>query len=119
MKRKIVYALLATLISIGLWLYVVTVVNPEYEDTFYNIQVSLQNDEILRERGLMVVSDEIPTVTLKLAGNRSDMIKLNSSNITLKADLSRIHSAGEQELEYTITYPDGVPTNAFSVVGQT
>ena len=119
MKRKIVYALLATLISIGLWLYVVTVVNPEYEDTFYNIQVSLQNDEILRERGLMVVSDEIPTVTLKLAGNRSDMIKLNSSNITLKADLSRIHSAGEQELEYTITYPDGVPTNAFSVVSQT
>ena len=119
MKRRLIYGLLAILISFGLWLYVVTVVNPEWEDTFYNIPVVLENEDILMERGLMLVSDEKPTVTLRLSGNRTDMIKLNSSNITIKADLSRIYSAGEQSLNYSIIYPGDVPSNAFKIVSQT
>lgn len=118
MKRRIIYGLLALLISFGLWLYVVTVVNPEWEETFYNIPVVLENEDILMERGLMLVSDEKPTVTLRLFGNRSDMIKLNSSNITLKADLSRVYSAGEQSLNYQIIYPGDVPNNAFEIISQ-
>ena len=119
MTRQLSYGLLAILISFGLWLYVVTVVNPEWEDTFYNIPVVLENEDILMERGLMLVSDEKPTVTLRLSGNRTDMIKLNSSNITIKADLSRIYSAGEQSLNYQIIYPGDVPNNAFKIVSQT
>ena len=119
MKKKILYALLATIISFGLWLYVVTVVNPEFEDTFYNIPVVLENEEVLRENGLMVMTDEIPKVTLKLSGNRADMIKLNSSNITLKVDLSKIHSDGEQSIGYSIAYPGDLLNNAFVIVAQT
>ena len=102
MKRKFVYGLLSVLIAFGLWLYVVTVVNPEWEETFYNIPVALENEQILHDRGLMLVSDEDPEVTLRLSGNRADMIKLNSSNITIRADLSRIYSAGEQSINYSI-----------------
>lgn len=119
MKRKIIYGILSLLISFGLWLYVVTVVNPEWQDTFYNIPVVLENEEILQERGLMLVSEEAPTVTLRLSGNRADMIKLNASNITITADLSRIYSAGEQGLSYTIEYPGDVPSNAFEIISQT
>lgn len=119
MKRKLVYGLLSVLIAFGLWLYVVTVVNPEWEETFYNIPVALENEEILHDRGLMLVSEEDPKVTLRLSGNRADMIKLNSSNITLRADLSRIYSAGEQTLSYSIVYPGDVPNNAFEIVSQT
>ena len=119
MKRKIIYALLAVLISFGLWYYVVTVVNPEWEDTFYNIPVVLENEEILTERGLMLVSEEEPKVTLRLSGNRTDMILLNSSNITLRADLSKIYSAGEQTLSYSIVYPGDFGNNAFQIISQT
>lgn len=119
MKKKILYALLATVISFGLWMYVVTVVNPEFEDTFYNIPVVLENEEVLRENGLMVMTDEIPKVTLKLSGNRADMIKLNSSNITLKVDLSKIHSPGQQNIGYSISYPGDLLNNAFVIVAQT
>ena len=119
MKRKLIYGLLSVLIAFGLWLYVVTVVNPEWEETFYNIPVALENEEILHDRGLMLVSEEDPKVTLRLSGNRADMIKLNSSNITLRADLSRIYSAGEQTLSYSIVYPGDVPNNAFEIVSQT
>jgi YbbR domain-containing protein len=119
MKNKILYALLATFISFGLWLYVVTVVNPEFEDTFYNIPVVLENEEVLRENGFMVMTDEIPKVTLKLSGNRTDMVKLNSSNITLKADLSKINSDGVQSIGYSIAYPGDLLNNAFVIVAQT
>ena len=119
MKRKLIYGLLSALIAIGLWLYVVTVVNPEWEETFSNIPVVLENEEILHERGLMLVSEEDPKVTLRLFGNRADMIKLNASNITIRADLSRIYSAGEQSLTYSIVYPGDVPNNAFEIVSQT
>ena len=119
MKRKFVYGLLSVLIAFGLWLYVVTVVNPEWEETFYNIPVALENEQILHDRGLMLVSDEDPKVTLRLSGNRADMIKLNSSNITIRADLSRIYSAGEQSINYSIVYPGDVPSNAFEIVSQT
>lgn len=119
MKRKLIYGLLSVLIAFGLWLYVVTVVNPEWNETFYNIPVVLENEEILHERGLMLVTEEEPKVTLRLSGNRADMVKLNSSNITIRADLSRIYSAGEQSLTYTIVYPGDVPNNAFEIISQT
>lgn len=119
MTKKILYALLATVISVGLWLYVVTVVNPEWEETFYNIPVVLENEKIMVDRGFMLAQGEAPKVTLRLSGSRTDMMKLNSSNITLIADLSRIYSAGEQTIAYSIIYPADVPSNAFEIVSQT
>ena len=119
MKNKILYALLAVLVSFGLWIYVVTVVNPEWTDTFYDIPVSLQNKEILQDRGLMLIGENEPKVTLRLTGNRTDMTKLNSGNITIIADLSKIYSAGTQNIAYNIIYPGDVPSNAFEIVSQT
>lgn len=118
-KRKILYALLAIVISFGLWLYVVTVVNPEWEETFYHIPVVLENEEILVDRGFMLTQEEEPKVTLRLSGNRADLLKLNAGNITLIADLSRIYTAGQQSIGYTIIYPGDLPNNAFEIVSQT
>lgn len=117
--RKFLYALLAIAISFGLWLYVITAVNPEWEETFYNIPVVLENEEILIDRGFMLMQDEEPKVTLRLSGNRADIMKLNSGNITLIADLSRIYSAGMQSIGYSIIYPGDLPNNAFEIVSQT
>lgn len=118
MSKKILYALLATVFAVGIWLYVITTVNPEWEETYYNISVALENEEILLDRGYMLVQDEDPKVTLRLSGNRTDLMKLNSGNITLIADLSKIYSAGEQTIGYTIIYPGHVPSNAFEIVSQ-
>lgn len=117
MKNKVFIALASLVIAFGLWLYVITSVNPEWEETYYDIPVSLQNDSALQERGLMITTDETPTVTLKLKGNRADLLQLNESNITLAADLSRIYETGEQQLSYSI-YPSNLPSNAFTVESQ-
>ncbi len=118
MKKKIVYALLSIVIAFGLWAYVITTVSPEWEETYYNIPVVLDNETVLHENGLMVMEDEIPKVTLKLKGNRSDLVNLNSANITLVADLARIYEPGEQNLTYSITYPGDVPDNSVEILSK-
>lgn len=104
MKSKILSAILAFVISFGLWLYVVTVVSPESEDTFYDIPVVMDGESLLSDRGLILLSGADQTVTLKLKGNRSDLSQLNKTNITLLVDLSGITTAGEHSLSYRISY---------------
>lgn len=118
-KSKLLMAALSLLIAFGLWLYVVTVVSPESEKTVYNIPVGLQSESILEERGLMVTTEDIPTVNLRLKGNRTDLDKLNSANITVVADVSRIGEAGEHSLSYSIGFPGDVPNNAISTQKRT
>lgn len=111
MKKKVLYLLFSVAVACGLWLYVITVVSPESKETFRDIPVVLQNEKALHSKGMMVTSAEIPTVTLELVGNRSDLRKLNSSNITLVADLSKIYRTGEQYLYYDVIFPADVPVS--------
>ena len=111
-QNKLGMLLLSFVIGFGLWLYVITVVSPGSKDTFYNVPVQLQGESVLEDRGLIIVSDKNPTVTLELGGNRSDLIKLDRNNITVIADLSRIYDAGEHLLTYSIAYPGSVASNA-------
>ena len=117
LKSKVWQITLSLVISFALWMYVVTTVSPEQEETFYDIPVSYQND-VLEERGLMIVS-ETPTVTLKLRGNRSDLNELNASNITILVDLAAIQAPGTQLLRYNTSFPGNFPNNAFQVLSQT
>lgn len=116
-KNKIWNITLAVVIAFALWFYVISVVSPESEETFYDIPVSYQND-VLDERGLMIVS-ETPTVTLHLKGNRSDLNELNASNITILVNLAAIQAPGTQMVKYDVSYPANLPNNAFETLSQT
>ena len=107
MKNKILTALLAALIAIALWAYVITVERPESENTFYNVPVVLDGENVLQDRGMMITSDTDMTVTVKLSGNRSDLNKLKSSDIAAVVDLSRIAEAGDKTLSYIVSIPGG------------
>ena len=112
MKTKILRIALSVLISFSLWLYVVTVVTPEAEETYYDIPVSYQND-VLEERGLMIVSNT-PTVTVKAKGNRTDLNELNANNITVLVDLASIQTPGTQMLQPKVIYPGNVAVETVS-----
>ena len=115
MKRKIFQGFLALLIACGLWVYVITVDNPNDEVVLYDVPVALSGETFLHERGLMLSSRETPTITLTLSGNRSDLKKVNKSNIMVVADLSKIADSGKQSLNYNIIFPGDVPDNAIKV----
>lgn len=115
MKNKALAFLLSVVVAFGLWLYVITVVSPESEKTYYDIPVVMQNKNILSERGLMLVSDE-PNVTLALKSDRTILNDLNESNINVIINLANIEKPGVHNLTYSISYPGNIPYNEVTVM---
>ena len=114
MKSKLLKILLAAVLSIGLWFYVITVVSPESEKTYYDIPVVVQNKNILTERGLMIVSDDAK-VTLALRSDRTILNELNESNINVFVNVANIESPGSYKLTYNVAYPGNISDNEISV----
>ena len=104
MKSKLVTFLLALLFACGLWVFVVTVEQPESEQTYYEIPVIYQNngEELMKDRGLMIVSER-PTITLKLKSTRTNLRNLNESNINILVSLANVTKPGTHKLNYSIS----------------
>lgn len=107
LDSKLLYALLAIVIAIGLWVYVATVENPDKEMTLTGIPITFVNEEILEANGLIISSGRGQTATLTVVGPRTTVAKLSGEkeNITLSIDVGRITTPGEQRMAYSITMP--------------
>ena len=114
MKNKFLAILLSVVVAFGLWMYVITVVSPESEKTYYDIPVVLQNKNILTERGLIIVS-EVPNVTLALKSDRTILNDLNEANINVITNVANIEKPGVHYLTYDISYPGNIPHNDITV----
>ena len=110
MKSKFLTALLSALVAIGLWVYVVTVVSPNSEKTYYNIPITIQ----LRD-DMMLISDQ-PTITLKLSGNRTNLTRMDENNINVVADGTHLDKATTDTLKFRVEYPFGLTSNEISLV---
>ena len=116
MKSKVWSMLLSVALAVGLWMYVITAVSPNSRSTVSDIPVVFEGETwLLENRNLMITSGMDTTVDLELYGNRSDLNKLNRSNVTLKVDLTKVYEAGTVELTYTIVPPSDVPSSAITV----
>ncbi|MDD3165075.1 MAG: CdaR family protein [Oscillospiraceae bacterium] len=115
-RSKIVMLLIALAASVGLWLYVVTVENPEDTATITSIPVIFAGEaDLQNNENLIITSGAEATVTLKLTGKRSELKKLSRDNIEITVDLSRVTKAGEYKLGYLITYPADVNETSFTL----
>lgn len=116
MKNKIMSLLLSLAVAVALWVYVITTVSPGSTVTISGIPVVYEGETVLTEdRGLMLTSEKNATVSLTLSGNRSDLAKLDKSNIAVKVDLTKIYDPGDRKLTYSYTWPADVPNNAITV----
>lgn len=119
MKNKLPMMLLALLLAVLVWLYDVTVVNPNDALTFSGIPVAFENEDIMRAQDLMVDEGSSPSVTLRISGRRSELKKLSRLNIQVSVDLSQIREAGTHELPYTVRYPANVNSADLSIDNRT
>ena len=94
-KHKILSFLLALIVSIGLWFYAVTVVNPNDTTRISDIKVRIVGTGELTSNSLMLTGGEGQTVTVEISGRRSDLKELNSSSLEAIADVSNIDRPGE------------------------
>lgn len=115
MKNKVWSLLLSVALAVCLWMYVITTVSPNSKTTVSDIPVVFEGETwLLENRNLMITDGMDATVDLELSGNRSDLNKLNRSNITLKIDLTKVYEAGETNLTYTTTWPSDVPSGSIT-----
>lgn len=108
MTKKLVTAALALVAAFALWMYVIMVIGPEYSDTFRNVEVKLVNESALEKNNLMILGNRDFEVDLQITGNRSELNKLNSSNITVELDLSTILEPNKTTYRYEVYLPDSV-----------
>lgn len=114
--NKIISLLLSVLIALCLWIYVVTVVTPEDSQWVYNIPVTFENEDgLFSDRNLTLTEGRTQTVNLKFRGNRQDLQKLSSSNVTITANLSQVEGPGRWNISYDYVLPENVSPNDISV----
>lgn len=119
MEKKASSIVISFLVAFGLWLYVITTVSPGYEDTFYNIPVVKDAAAVLEERNLMITYQSTENVDVTVSGNRTDVNKVDSSNITVKVDLSQIEEPGTMiPLQYRVGFPGDVPAGAITTTAK-
>ena len=114
-KNKLPMFLLALGAAILVWLYDVTVVNPNDVSTISGIPVSFVNEDVIRAQDLMVTGDAGGTVSLRISGRRSELKKLSRNNIEVTVDLSQINEAGTHDLPYTVRFPANVSSGDLSI----
>lgn len=94
MKEKILnnltLKLLAVIFSIVIWILIVNSYDPYTSVTFSGISVTLENDDVLTEKGYSYSVLDGSRISVTLSGPSSKVTSLNSSNVTATADLSTL-----------------------------
>lgn len=117
MKSKLFAIVFSLLAAMGLWVYVVTVVNPDGDMIINNIPVSFSGAEVLREdHGLVITGDHEEFVSVHFYGKNADLKTLEQHKDELKAvvDVSRVRSTKEYTLSYDITLPSAVTASSIT-----
>lgn len=115
-KHKVLSFLLALLISIVLWVYAVTVVNPNDTTSIRGVRVRLVGESELKKNHLMLVGGEEQFVNVEISGKRSDLKELNSSSLEAIADVSNIDGTGDYEITWTLDPPASVASGDIKLV---
>ena len=99
-NRKWLSVLISVVVSIGLWVYVVTVENPVQELELHNIPVTLSGQDLLREDYDLLITDSNIEggVSLTFSGKYSDLRKLRENRDQLQLTISVTHLAQAQTL---------------------
>lgn len=110
-NRKVLYILLALLVSIILWIYVDMFGNNGgpfmAQVTITDIPIEYAGEDALADRGLMLMEEETTaSVDLTFTGARMLVVTLDRDDIKITADLSTVEAAGVQTIRYDIAFAD-------------
>ncbi len=107
LKSKVCYILLALMISVGLWCYVVINENPTYTGTLTTTNVIKHGLSDLTDKGFYTIGDLPASVEIGVTGPRNMVTKV-SDDYSAEIDFSGIKGAGEYSLNVSVNAPSGV-----------
>lgn len=108
-KSDVIAKIMCVFAAFCLWIYVMAVESPAYEQTFSYVTVELVNtDELVSDKGLMLYSGYGNMIGVTLSGKKSVISKLTDSDIVVTADVSRITgSSGRYDVKINVDVPAG------------
>ena len=122
MKSKLFSLIVSVLAAMCLWVYVMTVVNPDVDLVIGNIPVTFSGAEVLQEdHGLVITGDYQEFVSVHFYGKNADLKTLDQHKDEIKAvvDVSRVRSTKEYTMTYDITLPSAVSASSITRADKT
>lgn len=112
---KIFWMVISLICSVVLWAYVSDQEGTIVEKTYAGIRVEFNGQEQLSGRNLSIMKSDYSSVTVKISGTRTELSKLDASNIVAVVDVSNITQPNEVELSYEIVFPNNVDTDGLTI----
>ena len=115
-SEKAIKIALSIILAAMLWLYVGSVDSTEITVRAKSVPVVfVGEDDVLADRGLMLVSSSVDTVDLKLRARRNILYALDTRDLSVLVDLKEINSTGNYALTYSVDYPANVQKSKITV----
>ena len=115
-RSKVVRIVISILVAIAMWLYVDLERAPERTMTIRDIPVEFSGENTtLADKNLMLLSGYDTTIDLTIRGPKRELVKMNRDNVRVIASTSSIDSVGVHQLDWTVSFPDGVVRTNVSV----
>ena len=99
--------ILSLIIAFCGWLYVMYNVDPTTTRTFRNVPITYSNEKDLEAKGIALKSADKKSVEIEVEGHRSELNKMDDSDIKVRADLSDA-GKGENTLSLHVQTPPKV-----------
>ncbi|MBF7096429.1 CdaR family protein [Alkalibacter mobilis] len=105
-SRTNVKIVISLIIAFVLWVYVIGDQDPKVNQRYNNIRVTINNEEALEEKGLIISQDLDFNVDITLNGRTSTLYNMEWRDITASIDLDPIEDKGTYSLPVRI---EGIP----------
>ena len=107
LKNKNINIILAFIIAISLWAYVLGDVNPKTEVVIKEVPIVFENEEALSDAGLVILDYDYASVNVTITGPRTEVTKVSKGDFSVTADVEGL-SIGSNVIRLDVTGPDNV-----------
>ncbi len=108
-RYDLVPKIICVIFALFLWIYVMDTENPNWEETFENVPVSLINtDELEIDNGLTIYNGYSTTVDITVRGRRNEVMNITADDFTVTADVIEITEPGAYTLPITVKAPGDI-----------
>lgn len=106
-QSKKLNLLISFVIAIILWAYVIGEINPVTTKSFVDVNINLENQIALEERGLAIESISEDKINVTVKGERSRVQNVEKDDVYAEVDLA-LARAGHNELDVNVRTPEKV-----------
>lgn len=113
-QSKKLNLLISFVIAIILWAYVIGEINPVTTKSFVDVNINLENQIALEERGLAIESISEDKINVTVKGERSRVQNVEKDDVYAEVDLA-LARAGHNELDVNVRTPEKVNVDKKSI----